>query len=294
MYDLKLRKEHCVLTHHDSTINCISFSPDQTHLITGSCDGVLAIIRTGNWQLEKVWEKAHKGSAILDVAVHPSGKLALTLGADHTLCTWNLIKGRQAYIINLNSKSKDPKNLEHISWGTCGNVFVLYGGRFTEIWSIEKGGILNVIEHKNKVTCCIWDSDNSLLVGYENGNLGVVNLKTDDIQIHICHDNRIKSMVSSNDYIITGASNGDIKIWDKQFKELIKYSTGCRITCLCMTTVTSTEQINKQEDISNAIVENKPRKRSLKKGPTVTVIQEDSDEEIKIVPKKKNRIKKSI
>lgn len=35
------------------------------------------------------------------VSVHPSGKLALTVGRDRALHTWNLITGRSAYITNL-------------------------------------------------------------------------------------------------------------------------------------------------------------------------------------------------
>ena len=40
-------------------------------------------------------------SAINSVSVHPSGKLALTVGADKSLHTWNLITGRSAFITNI-------------------------------------------------------------------------------------------------------------------------------------------------------------------------------------------------
>ena len=35
------------------------------------------------------------------LAVHPSGKLALSVSKDKSLRTWNLIKGRKAYITNI-------------------------------------------------------------------------------------------------------------------------------------------------------------------------------------------------
>lgn len=54
VYDLKERKEHHTLTHHNATVNCVRFTPEHTHIISGSADGVLAIVRIGNWQLEKV------------------------------------------------------------------------------------------------------------------------------------------------------------------------------------------------------------------------------------------------
>ena len=40
-------------------------------------------------------------SAVNSVSVHPSGKLALTVGTDRSLHTWNLITGRSAYITNI-------------------------------------------------------------------------------------------------------------------------------------------------------------------------------------------------
>lgn len=40
-------------------------------------------------------------SGVNSIAIHPSSKLALTLGQNKTLRTWNLIKGRPAYISNL-------------------------------------------------------------------------------------------------------------------------------------------------------------------------------------------------
>nr|CAH7759216.1 unnamed protein product [Callosobruchus chinensis] len=114
IYDMKKRKEHCMLTHHNATVNAVQFTANGSHVLSGSADGVLSIIKTGNWKLEKIWDKAHKGDPILDIAVHPTGKLALSLGQDYALRTWNLVKGRQAYAINLSTKSKDFRSLEKI------------------------------------------------------------------------------------------------------------------------------------------------------------------------------------
>ena len=40
-------------------------------------------------------------AGVTDVSVHPSGKLALSVAKDRKLITWNLIKGRTAYVTNL-------------------------------------------------------------------------------------------------------------------------------------------------------------------------------------------------
>ncbi|KAK4877000.1 hypothetical protein RN001_009506 [Aquatica leii] len=283
IYDLELRKEQCVLTHHKATLNAVAFTPEHTHLISGSNDGVLAIVRVGNWQLEKIWDKAHKGAAILDIAVHFSGKLALSLGSDHCLCTWNLVKGRQAYVINLNNKSKDPKSLDRISWAPCGVRFVLSGGKYTEIWSIEKGGILKAIEHSHKVICCTWISNNTLLVGYENGKMGKVNSYTGEIEKHHGHTSRVKCMSTYNKFIITGASQGDVKIWDEDLKMLLESSSGCRITCLCVTDMVLQDPVSRDDGENEAVEELAPASKVTRRG----VVTEEHDSDSEVIPQKK-------
>lgn len=84
-----------MLTTHNSAVNHLRFTPDATHLLSASSDGSLAAIRTGSWIPEGLWKTPHNNKSVNHITIHPSGKLALTLGADLTLKTWNLIKGRQ-------------------------------------------------------------------------------------------------------------------------------------------------------------------------------------------------------
>lgn len=76
-------------------INHVRFTPDATHLFSASSDGSLAATRTGSFISEGLWKAPHGTKAVNHISIHPSGKLALTLGADLTLKTWNLVKGRQ-------------------------------------------------------------------------------------------------------------------------------------------------------------------------------------------------------
>ena len=57
-------------------------------------------------------------SGVLDIAIHPSGKLALSIGKDRKLVTWNLIKGRSAYVTNI----KDVPNF--VKWSPTGNKLI--------------------------------------------------------------------------------------------------------------------------------------------------------------------------
>jgi WD40 repeat protein len=58
---------------------------------------------------------------VLSLSVHPSGKLALTVGQDKTLRTWNLITGKSAYISNIKRGNRTKKNVEQgILSSSCG------------------------------------------------------------------------------------------------------------------------------------------------------------------------------
>lgn len=252
VYDMKLRKELCILDQHKGTINCLQFTKNNSHLISGGADGLLAIVRVGSWMLEKIWEKAHKGAAIIDIAIHPTGKLALTLGGDFTLKTWNLIKGRKAFAVNLNSKSSDAKSLSIVKFAPDGIHFVLAGGKYTEVWSIETGGIVTSIEHEQKVVCCVWFNDDMLVTGYENGKIATVNIKSNDINVIDGHDSRVKTINIHGSYCISSSSNGEVKVWDTDFEEFSKIETGCRITCCCVLPIDE----NKEHDSRNKAKQN--------------------------------------
>ncbi|XP_056642206.1 p21-activated protein kinase-interacting protein 1-like isoform X2 [Diorhabda sublineata] len=298
IYDFRLRKEHCMLSHHNSTINCLEFTPNHSHIISGSQDGVLAITRVGNWQVEKIWDKAHKGSATIDIAVHPTGKLALTLGEDCTLRTWNLVKGRQAYAINLRSKSKDAKSLSKICWSVDGVRFIIFGGKYTEIWSIETGGILQVIEHEVKVTSCIWYTTKKILIGYEDGNVCLVKLSTLKKTLHKVHEHRIKALAKYNDWIISGSSSGEIKVYNKAFEEVCKVNSGCRITSMVIIEPIQIKKENSEDIVAIEADElqesNSPKYSTKKRKLQIKNRSEEKSEkitEVNVPTKKKKKLK---
>ncbi|VEN38863.1 unnamed protein product [Callosobruchus maculatus] len=287
IYDMKKRKEHCMLNHHNATVNAVQFTANGSHVLSGSADGVLSILKTGNWKLEKVWDKAHKGDTVLDIAVHPTGKLALTLGQDYALRTWNLVKGRQAYAINLSTKSKDFRSLEKICWCDDGVKFLLYGGRYTEVWSIETGGILKVVEHPSRVSSCAWTSTESFISGHEDGTLKTVDVSDSAIESFKAHDSRVKSVAKYSDYIVTASSNGEIKVWTEDLEELAKANSGCRITCVCILPVVEIkkEEEDSEEDEEFEVV-------NTDKGRSRVVIDvEDEDGRVKRSNKKKKKRK---
>ncbi|XP_050301729.1 p21-activated protein kinase-interacting protein 1-like [Anthonomus grandis grandis] len=275
IYDLRARKEHCMLTHHNSTVTSLAFTDNHSHVISASQDGAMGIVRVGNWQVEKLWDQAHKeGGEVLDIAVHSSGKLALTLSKDAKIHTWNLVKGREAYVINLKTKCKDPKNVERIIFAPGDVRFVIYGGKFTEVWSIAIGGAVSVIEHDERVTACAWLDDKTLFAGYESGKISVVDVESGKKTVKDGHNGRIKAAQYFEGYIATGSSTGEIKIWTRKLKEICKVSTGCRITCMIIAKWCG--KVKKEESEEENVPEQVPRSKPVRSRVVVEV--EDSSE----------------
>ena len=123
IFNLRNRTEHGALHHSDGTVNALAFYVDDRHVITASEDCNICIVKTSSWRVEKTLVK-HKvrpltrprstgmggklfpekslwgllfdldfiKAGVVDVSIHPSGKMALSVGKDKKLVTWNLVR----------------------------------------------------------------------------------------------------------------------------------------------------------------------------------------------------------
>jgi protein MAK11 len=109
IWDLRRRKEIGGLMHHEGvscsgifrcymnqlvcpgSITHLNF-PSRSHLLSASEDGTLCLFRARDWAVLRSL-KGHKGR-VNSVAVHPSGKVALSVGKDRTLRMWDLMRGK--------------------------------------------------------------------------------------------------------------------------------------------------------------------------------------------------------
>ena len=66
--------------------------PTRSYLVSASEDGTICLFRTRDWFLLRTL-KGHKGR-VNNFAIHPSGKLALSVGKDRALRMWDLIRGK--------------------------------------------------------------------------------------------------------------------------------------------------------------------------------------------------------
>lgn len=239
LYDMRYRIESGKLVHHNDTVNCIAFTPDASHMFTCSNDGTIAAIRCGNWQIEKQWQKPHKGLAVNTVAIHPTGKIALSTGADGILRTWNLVKGRQAYATNLVPRLKlDARNVTVLKWSPNGEKYLLAANQRIDIYSVELAGVNSEIMFDSKIICVEFLKDDLIAVGLENGRIKLYDLEKSMQTVEtIAHDIRVKCMAFKNDLLVTASSSGEIKLWKyskHKLGMLQSVNCGARITCLTL------------------------------------------------------------
>ena len=94
VFDLRKRREQGTLTHHSGSITALAFH-STTHLLTASSDSSLQLLRTRDWEpLLRLGR--HKNDSIEAIAMHPSGKLAVSVGRRGEMKVWDLQTGKQA------------------------------------------------------------------------------------------------------------------------------------------------------------------------------------------------------
>ena len=115
VYNLRKMRGQEKLLQQDggALLQCLTFYAD-SHLVSGGSDGELCIWRTSDWAC-LLRMKGHKG-AVHSIAVHPSGRAALSVAADR-LMLWNLTTGKCNYTAALSA----PAWLVH--WSPGGELY---------------------------------------------------------------------------------------------------------------------------------------------------------------------------
>ncbi|XP_045353377.1 p21-activated protein kinase-interacting protein 1 [Leopardus geoffroyi] len=234
IYDMKKKVDHGALVHHNGTITCLKFYGNR-HLISGAEDGVICVWDAKKWECLKSI-KAHKGHVTF-LSIHPSGKLALSVGTDKTLRTWNLVEGRSAFIKNI------KQNAHIVEWSPRGEKYVVVMLNKIDIYQLDTASVSGTITNEKRISSVTFLSESVLAVA---GDEEVVRFFDCDSLMCLCefkaHDNRIKDMFSfeipEHHVIVTASSDGFVKMWKlKQNKKvppslLCEVKTNARLTCL--------------------------------------------------------------
>ncbi|EJU03680.1 WD40 repeat-like protein [Dacryopinax primogenitus] len=173
VWNLKRRKEVGGLVQHEGSITYLGF-PTRSMLVSASEDGTLALFRVRGWELLRSL-KGHTGR-VNSVAVHPSGKVALSVGKDRTLRMWDLVRGKGAASVKLGKEG------EVVRWNAAGTLFAVQAGKEVDIYSTGMK-LLRSIGHPSRIhDVRFWTGGKGegewevLLVAAEDGKVAVYTL----------------------------------------------------------------------------------------------------------------------
>lgn len=243
IYDLSSRRDIGTLMQQEGTITCLSFI-DDNFLISGSDDGTLCVWDVRNWTVAKTL-RGHK-QGVCSLSVHPSGGLALSISKDKTIRTWDLVKGRCAFINN----KKEVGN--KILWSPKGKHFIIAFDRRIDVYSIDLAAPIHAIPFTKQIYAttflnvslhclvliisskCVFFQDRILVTGLDDGSLQLLNvLKNKVIKTEKIHDTRIKDINICKKGIITASSDGVVKLLrGKNLAPVAIADCGARINCM--------------------------------------------------------------
>lgn len=243
------------------TPTCASFAPppslsssnQSTHCLVGFAHGKLVVYKKRDWSIQHVLT-GHDGG-IASLAVHPSGKLALTGGqSDGKLKLWDLVRGRLSYATKVvsgsggggsssSTSSSRATSIDCLEFSLDGTMYGWCCGNHVTVRATDSGkDLLNVDlpSRANQITLLQGDQGVFVAVACNDGSLPVLAVHTiissqDDDQPEerrailaiepvennnnnaIAGEERFKCIQRLNGYrVVTANSAGVVSIMDLQ------------------------------------------------------------------------------
>jgi len=238
IYNTQTLREFGALLKHHGTITSMKFFQD-AFMLSGSEDGLIYV-----WSTEK-WEclgslKGHKG-AVRDLSIHPSGRVALSVGADGAIRMWDLTAFKAALV-----QTTEAKNLSLVEWSPTGESYVVLAngavGEATVNVHEADGTLSRCIPVNARVFCLTFLTATWLATGGENGVVCIFDIKT-GATVHTLtgHEKRIRGLApflteSELPLLASASSDGTVHLWhlDTPQKPVATFTNPTsRITTLC-------------------------------------------------------------
>uniref|UniRef100_A0A7N0RDW0 P21-activated protein kinase-interacting protein 1-like n=1 Tax=Kalanchoe fedtschenkoi TaxID=63787 RepID=A0A7N0RDW0_KALFE len=265
IYDLSSATEIGSLIDHSATVTALSFYTPANlsfprNLISAAADGSICIYDSDPFVLLQTLT-VHKGG-INDLAVHPSGRLGLTVGRDSCLGMVNLIRGRRSFYCKL------AKEASLVKFGLFGDRFYMAMEEKLSVHAAEDAKIVCEVENRKRVLCATPGQNGLLFTGGEDKSITAWDTNTGKVAYSIedAHSTRVKGIVvmspsdrgekSEDPFLIASASSdGVIRVWDIRSSvngkpdPLAEVNTRSRLTCLAGSSLKS--KVSKKRKIES-------------------------------------------
>ncbi|XP_072267817.1 p21-activated protein kinase-interacting protein 1 [Pyxicephalus adspersus] len=295
IYDMKKRVEHGALLHHNGTVTCLEFYGN-THLLSGAEDGLICVWNTKKWECQQTF-KAHKGK-VLSLSIHPSGKLALSVGTDKTLRTWNLVEGRSAFIKNI------KQNANIVQWSPNGEKYVVVIQNKVDVYKLETASIIGTISNPKRISSVQFIKDDVLAVAGDEEFIRIYDVESQKCLCEFtAHETRVKNLYSFKyeDFHVLASSSSDgyVKLWKLNLQKLnteplllCEVNTSARLTCLSVWLPEHGD--NKEKTKAHTSAEKDECPKTKRKVPEDKDENSDAEEAIEeqVVHKKRKRTDK--
>lgn len=130
---------------------CASVAPP-THALVGLTSGKIVLYKKKDWSVQHVLS-GHDEGGVQCLAVHPTGRLALSGGRDGKIVLWDLMKGRLAFVYKISStkKKKQKEAVNHIVWSGDGNRYAFCHGTKITARDVASGEDLLDVDMPSRV-----------------------------------------------------------------------------------------------------------------------------------------------
>ncbi|EGW35703.1 uncharacterized protein SPAPADRAFT_147233 [Spathaspora passalidarum NRRL Y-27907] len=329
IYDLQKRKELGHLLSHNGTITTLKFSSeghdDPTEvvdksgkwLLSGSEDGKIIIWRTKDWETFGIL-KGHT-ARVNDLAIHPSGKVAISVSQDQTIRLWNLMTAKKAAVLKIKGRDHLGQSGEFVRWSLAGDYFVVGLLNQLLVYKTSSAKIVKKIKFSTTLMCIdillvagkewlvtglgngaidFYDFQEQIVSTVEEDESKVLDSKPEQLKPVFelrGHTNRIKGISFYNEelpLLVSVSSDGKIVVWNlsEQVRDQVAiYDTGERLNCV----VTSPESIEKMDTMKRRFTSLEDMHGEEEGGVSESEYETDGEEIQRIMKGKKAKKKKS-
>lgn len=207
--------------------------------------------------MTKHWSKPHTSLSVNTLAFHPTGKIALSTGADCVVRTWDMVVGKQVHTKSLVSrwKREDAKNVMIVRWSLDGEKFLLAADKKIDVYCMKTCEIEKELTFDSKIVSVEFLEDNVIAIGFESGQIKFCDLKIWQPTLTIkAHDFRVKCLARIDNVLVSASTSGEVKLWrynQHSLDNLQILNLMYRITCLSLVPYEDTEKWETQNSIES-------------------------------------------